>query len=92
MKIGFDAKRAFLNQTGLGNYSRGVIDMLQKENEVDSLVLYTPKLSNEILSQVYLSSESIEVRTPPALLSGPLSSTWRSNFVTDQIKKYGLDL
>jgi glycosyltransferase involved in cell wall biosynthesis len=92
MKIGFDAKRAFLNRTGLGNYSRGVIEMLQKEPEVNSLVLYTPKLSNEILSQENLSSDLIEVKTPPALLSGPLSSTWRSNFVTDQIKKDGLDL
>jgi hypothetical protein len=28
MKIGFDAKRTFLNNTGLGNYSRDTIRVL----------------------------------------------------------------
>ena len=28
MRIGFDAKRAFLNNTGLGNYSRDTIRVL----------------------------------------------------------------
>tara|TARA_B100000768_G_C11145491_1_gene317977 strand:+ start:282 stop:458 length:177 start_codon:yes stop_codon:yes gene_type:complete len=30
MKIGFDAKRAFLNNTGLGNYSRDAIRVLSR--------------------------------------------------------------
>ena len=92
MRIGFDAKRAFLNRTGLGNYSRGVIEMLHRGASVNSVVLYTPKMSYEVLSSDYLKSDSLEVKTPPTLLSGPLSSVWRSNFVTDQIKKDGLDL
>ena len=36
MRIGFDAKRAFNNTTGLGNYSRFVLDALMAhhlENE-----------------------------------------------------------
>jgi len=28
MKIGFDAKRAFLNASGLGNYSRNTLNAL----------------------------------------------------------------
>ena len=92
MRIGFDAKRAFLNRTGLGNYSRGVIEMLHRWASVNSVVLYTPKMSYEVLSSDYLKSDSLEVKTPPTLLSGPLSSVWRSNFVTNQIKKDGLDL
>ena len=32
MKIGFDAKRAFLNNTGLGNYSRDTIQLLTENN------------------------------------------------------------
>jgi len=31
MKIGFDAKRAYQNFTGLGNYSRDLIEHLIKE-------------------------------------------------------------
>ena len=33
MRIGFDAKRAFLNNTGLGNYSRDAIRILSLESD-----------------------------------------------------------
>ena len=32
MKIGYDAKRAFENQTGLGNYSRDLINTYSLSN------------------------------------------------------------
>lgn len=41
MIIGYDAKRAFCNGTGLGNYSRGVIAGAVESGEVEA-VLYTP--------------------------------------------------
>lgn len=41
MIIGYDAKRAFCNGTGLGNYSRGVIAGAVESGEV-AAVLYTP--------------------------------------------------
>ena len=31
MRVGFDAKRAFFNNSGLGNYSRSTIELLAKE-------------------------------------------------------------
>lgn len=40
MRIAFDAKRAFHNKTGLGNYSRGVIDAVSKYDQAN-LILYT---------------------------------------------------
>lgn len=46
MKIGFDAKRAFHNNTGLGNYSRFVIEALQKYFPQNEYFAYSPKLSN----------------------------------------------
>ena len=46
MKIGFDAKRAFHNNTGLGNYSRFVIEGLLKYFPQNQYVGYSPKLSN----------------------------------------------
>ena len=42
MKIGFDAKRAFKNRTGLGNYSRNLIGGIAESGEDISAVLYTP--------------------------------------------------
>ena len=43
MKIGFDAKRAFLNNTGLGNYSRDTIQLLTENNPEITFFLFTPK-------------------------------------------------
>ncbi len=42
-KIGFDAKRYFFNQTGLGNYSRTLINSLGQYFPENEYVLYTPK-------------------------------------------------
>jgi glycosyltransferase involved in cell wall biosynthesis len=46
MKIGFDAKRAFHNKTGLGNYSRFVIEALLKYFPENEYFAYSPKSSN----------------------------------------------
>lgn len=42
MRIGFDAKRLFNNFTGLGNYSRFVVQALQMEYPENEYVLFTP--------------------------------------------------
>ena len=42
MRIGFDAKRAAQNATGLGNYSRFVIRILNNFFPDDEQVLYVP--------------------------------------------------
>ena len=42
MRIGFDAKRAAQNRTGLGNYSRFVIRILQQQYPEDEQYLYLP--------------------------------------------------
>lgn len=44
MIIGFDGKRAVSNMTGLGNYSRLVIERVAMENPADRLFVYTPSL------------------------------------------------
>ena len=44
MRIGYDAKRAFLNRTGLGNYSRWLIRSLASCYPGNSYYLYTPKV------------------------------------------------
>ncbi|MBL4585634.1 MAG: glycosyltransferase family 4 protein, partial [Flavobacteriales bacterium] len=92
MRVGFDAKRAFLNHTGLGNYSRGVIDLIAKHESVSSVFLYTPKNTDSIISSEILNLEKVTVKTPPALLKGPLSSVWRSRLITDELKKDNLDV
>ena len=44
-KIGFDARRAFLNQSGLGNYSRDVVRGILKFHPGYKTFLYTPDTS-----------------------------------------------
>jgi glycosyltransferase involved in cell wall biosynthesis len=48
MKIGFDAKRYFNNATGLGNYSRSVVDALLKYAPEHQYVLFSPGREGEI--------------------------------------------
>lgn len=43
MRIGFDAKRLFHNQTGLGNYSRDLVRILKEFYPQDDYVLFNPK-------------------------------------------------
>ena len=43
MKIGFDAKRAYQNLTGLGNYSRDLIENSINEFPNNNYVLFAPK-------------------------------------------------
>jgi glycosyltransferase involved in cell wall biosynthesis len=44
MRIGFDAKRAFWNQTGLGNYSRFIINGLAQFHPENDYFLYSPRI------------------------------------------------
>ncbi|MFT5919730.1 MAG: hypothetical protein ACI9FU_001544, partial [Granulosicoccus sp.] len=92
MRIGFDAKRAFLNRTGLGNYSRGVIDLALISSSVKSIVLFTPNNSKPLLSETCLQNGRVETVTPPWYFLGPFKSMWRTDFVTGQFAKHRLDL
>ena len=45
MVIGFDAKRAFRNNTGLGNYSRMLVCSLASSHQDVQSILYAPQMS-----------------------------------------------
>ena len=51
MRIGFDAKRAFNNHRGLGNYSRDTIRILASYFPENQHFLFTPKIFQNILSR-----------------------------------------
>jgi len=87
MKIGFDAKRAFFNQTGLGNYSRDTIRILGHHYPSYNYILYTPKaISNPRLN--FLNHQSqFNVKSPKSLLSKVFSVLWRTLFLKKVLKK-----
>ena len=53
MKIGFDAKRAFINRSGLGNYSRDIIRSLHDFYPDNNYLLFTPEKNFELLEEKY---------------------------------------
>ena len=88
MKIGFDAKRAFLNASGLGNYSRNTLNALSQYFPDNSYTLFTPKISTELFENY----NRFQVVSPPNWYKGFLKPLWRSLFLSGKLKKHGLDI
>lgn len=89
MRIGFEAKRVFHNNTGLGNYGRDVIRILKKFTPIDQFYLYTTSVSSQ---KRFDSFDKIVVKLPESGLWKKLSSIWRLGPVANQIKKDGINL
>ena len=64
MRIGFDAKRAFYNSTGLGNYSRDSIRILSLLYPENNYFLYTPKAKENKQISFLKNKENVIIRTP----------------------------
>ena len=90
MKIGFDAKRAFNNRTGLGNYGRFVLNALAQYGYLQELFLYTPKISAELATAN--AALSGFARLPPSAFQTKLHPLWRSFWVVNQLQKEGIDV
>ena len=88
MRIGFDAKRAFNNYSGLGNYSRYVISNICRFYPENECFLYTPgivdkELFNEPLGTTITQPGGIWLRS---------GSLWRSFRLTSRLDKDAIDL
>jgi glycosyltransferase involved in cell wall biosynthesis len=89
MRIGFDAKRAFFNQSGLGNYSRTLISqmsMLFPENEY---FLFSPK-DNPVSAG--FPPENSYIIKPSQFLHKQFPSIWRSAFLGKDIRNYKIQV
>ena len=74
MKIGFDSKRAFSNNTGLGNYSRDAIRVLSHYFPNTKYFLYTPKNNKNPRTSLIADRKNTIVRTPESLFDRTLKS------------------
>jgi len=88
LKIGFDAKRLFNNNTGLGNYSRTLVRNLVENYPEHEYHLFTPKIGKHSFNDYFLSDRFV-VHTPSAFQNGNL---WRSIKIPDIVKKFKLDI
>lgn len=77
MVIGFDAKRAVSNFTGLGNYSRLVIESLARELPDSRMLLFTPRMKESQRLAPILQLPNVEVHTPDCRTGRRLSGLWR---------------
>lgn len=88
MNIGFDAKRAFLNKTGLGNYSRTLIRSLAAYFPENNYFLYTTKLAENQESNYFPEGE-YKLRSAPPMIP---KSLWRSRLLLPQLRKDKLQI
>ena len=93
MKIGFDGKRAVQNFTGLGNYSRYILEILCKFYPQNEYILYAPrKRSNEKLSELLAQYPQAKMAYPSTSFGKKLSSIWRIWGISKQIEQEGVQL
>ena len=91
MNIGFDAKRAFCNSRGLGNYSRNTIRIMTQAFPSYSFSLFTPKIKEEL--NVNFPTSNIKTILPKGCYAyTPLSSLWRTSSICKEIKSNNINL
>ena len=88
MRIGFDAKRAFLNQAGLGNYSRNTLSALQKYYPHHNYILYTPEIKTDLFKEYPL----FENVTPDNFFTRLFKSYWRHYSISKRVESDKIDL
>jgi Glycosyltransferase len=84
MIIGYDAKRAFCNRRGLGNYSRDVIRLMSQYYRDNRYLLFTPRISEGLFVPDTSSTQTI---LPHRFLDKKLPSLWRSSGICRDIKE-----
>lgn len=82
MRIAFDAKRAFYNNTGLGNYSRNTIRLLSTYYPINKYLLFTPSTLKSIRFE---KADNIQIITPQSFTGKLFKSYWRSYLINSQI-------
>lgn len=91
MKIAYDGKRAIRNNTGLGNYSRLVIETMSEAYADADHLVYTPDLRPNPRLGTLLHRSNVAFRLPDRYWALP-KAAWRSWGMTAQIIKDGADV
>ncbi|MCU0441649.1 MAG: glycosyltransferase family 4 protein [Bacteroidia bacterium] len=93
LRIGLDAKRAFTNGTGLGNYARFVINGLLANYPQHHYYLITPRIS-EAYANFYqnISNAHVTIVTPTHFFEKMFPGIWRSFYLPSLLNKLDLDI
>ncbi len=92
MRIGFDAKRAVQNFTGLGNYSRFMLDALSLRDDVNQCLLYAPRWRDNPELRPVLRRPGVDLCLPDSWLGRKLPALWRTFGIARQLRRDAPDL
>jgi len=92
MNIAFDAKRAFLNNSGLGNYARTLIKSLNKYYPENNYSLFTTKRSENDFQKFISSQKNISIYEPQRIIDKKLRSRWRSYGITELLNEQQINI
>lgn len=92
MIIGLDAKRAMANQTGLGNYSRYMVDILATYHQSNNYRLFVPKEKKNSSFDKLLHHNNVRSLFPQSTAMKRFSSLWRTWFIKKDLVRNGVQL
>lgn len=89
MRIAFDAKRALNNRTGLGNYSRNLIQGLLKYYPDNNYILFSPSADETLAEKM---EGHFKLILPEKNMYKTLKGIWRSYGVSENIAAQRTDI
>jgi glycosyltransferase involved in cell wall biosynthesis len=89
MRIGFDAKRAFHNATGLGNYSRDVLRLLHRAAPQLDLYAYSPSPGRVPFEG---PADRFHLRLPTSPFARAFPALWRQRAIVRDLRRDRIDL
>jgi glycosyltransferase involved in cell wall biosynthesis len=92
MKIGYDAKRAFNNKSGLGNYSRNLIKHIIKNNPTEDYYLFSSETERYKLQDFIEKKSNIHLIGPQGFWAREFPAWWRSYSISKVANNLKLDI
>jgi glycosyltransferase involved in cell wall biosynthesis len=91
MKIGFDGKRAVRNHTGLGNYSRYIVEILSENFKENNYILFAPEERSDKRLETLKSMDNVSFFFPEGIWK-KLSSLWRVFRMGKDLERKNIDI
>ena len=92
MRIGFDAKRAFHNFRGLGNYARNLLQGLGKYSPHNDYHLYTPLVKDARGLEWLRKNKYFSLHEPISIVEKKINPLWRSFLIGADLTRDRLDI
>ena len=89
-RIAYDAKRAFHNASGLGNYARDLIRAVTHTLPDSEIFLMDPEPGRD--SSFSIPSEKVSRRGPQSWFAKKFPSLWRSKGMVKDLKEYNVNI